>query len=122
MLAISSVELASIQSDLNAILDKTCTIRRATTSGDTWGSQTASYTTVGTCKCLVGQPTGGLLSNYEYIIGNLNTWMVRAPVGTDIREEDHLSIDGQTLTAQVVLTPKSYIGLITVLAAEIKSS
>ena len=76
---------------------------------------------VGTCKVLVSQPSGGLLANYEYIVGDLDTWQVKAPVGTDIREQDHLVIDGQTLVAQVVLQPKSYTGLLTILAAEVKA-
>lgn len=74
-----------------------------------------------TCKVLVSQPTGGLLANYEYLVGDLDTWQVRAPVGTDIREQDHLIIDGQTLVAQVALQPKSYTGLLTILAAEVKA-
>lgn len=119
---ISASELASIQSDLNVILDKTCSIQRQTPTADAWGSQKLTYSTVGTCKVLVSQPSGGLLANYEYLIGDLDTWQVRAPVGTDIREQDHLLVDGQTLVAQVVLTPKSYAGLLTVLAAEVKAS
>lgn len=117
---VSASELASIQNDLNALLDKSCTIKRPNPTKDAWGSQAEAYITVGTCKVLVSQPSGGLLANYEYLIGDLDTWQVRAPVGTDIREQDHLVIDGQTLTAQVVLQPKSYQGLITVLAAEVK--
>lgn len=119
---ISASELASIQNDLNALLDKSCTIQRSTPTSDAWGTQKPTYSTVGTCNVLVSQPTGGLLANYEYLVGDLDTWQVRAPVGTDIREQDHLVIDGQTLTAQVVLQPKSYQGLITVLAAEVKAS
>lgn len=118
---ISAQELASIQNDLNALLDKDCTIKAPSTMNDAWGSQAEAYIVVGTCKVLVSQPSGSLLANYEFIVGDLNTWMVKAPVGTNIREQYHLVIDGQTLTAQVVLQPKSFQGLLTVLAAEVKA-
>ena len=117
---VSASELASIQNDLNALLDKDCTIKAPSTTNDAWGSQAEDYTVVGTCKVLVSQPSGSLLANYEFIVGDLNTWMVKAPVGTNIREQYHLVIDGQTLVVQVVLQPKSYTGLLTILAAEVK--
>lgn len=122
MIPVSASELASIQNDLNALLDQSCTIQRSTPTADAWGTQKPTYSTVGTCKVLVSQPSGSQLANYAYLIGDLDTWQVRAPVGTDIREQDHLIIDGQTLIAQVVLQPKSYQGLLTVLAAEVKTS
>lgn len=118
---VSASELAAIQNDLNALLDKDCTIKAPNPTKDAWGSQAEDYIVVGTCKVLVSQPSGGLLANYEYIVGDLDTWQVRAPVGTDIREQYHLVIDGQTLTVQVVLQPKSFQGLLTVLAAEVKA-
>lgn len=121
MLPISPSELASIQNDLNALLDKDCTIQRGDSTPDAWASQKPTYITVGTCKVLVSQPSGGLLQNYSYIVGDLDTWQVKAPVGTDIREQDRLLIEDQTLTVQVVLTPKSYAGLLNLLASEVKA-
>lgn len=121
MNAISASELTQIQNDVAAAaLDKTCVIKRATTSNDAYGSQTQSYSTVATVSAGMTQPSGGMLQNYAYEIANLASWVVHFAVGTDVRERDHLVIDGQTLEVHVLLTPRSYQGLLTVIAAELK--
>ena len=118
---ISASELAQIQSDVAlAACDKDCVIQRATTSNDGYGSQTETYSPVATVKAGMTQPSGGMLQNYAYAIQDLAAWQVKFAVGTDVRERDHLVIDGQTLEVHVILTPRSYMGLLTVIAAELK--
>ena len=118
---ISASELAQIQSDVAAAAcDKDCVIQRATTSNDGYGSQTETYSPVATVKAGMTQPSGGMLQNYAYAIQDLAAWQVKFAVGTDVRERDHLVIDGQTLEVHVILTPRSYQGLLTVIAAELK--
>lgn len=119
-MAIPASELALIQSDANALLDKTCLIRRATLTDDAYGTQSESWADVTTVDAGMAQPSAGLLANYAFLIGSLATWKVRLPYGTDVREKDQLVIDGQTLIVQVDLTPQSLAIFATVLASEVK--
>lgn len=116
-------ELALIQSDLAAVvLDKSCAIRRATSTPDAWGTNSETLTVISDpdLMCGMSQPSAGQLANYDYLIGSLSAWQVKFPVGTDVAEQDLLDIEGQTLTVQVLLDLHSYPGLLTVLATEVK--
>jgi hypothetical protein len=121
MLPVSSAELAQIQSDaVAAACDKTCVIKRKTVAKDAYGSETETWNTIATTVAGMSEPTAGQLTNYAYLIGDLATWQVKLPVGTDVKAQDHLVIAGQTITVQIDLTPRSYASLITVLASEVK--
>ncbi len=119
---IPASELAKIQADVAAAaLDKTCVIQRLPTSTpDSRGVPSGSYATIATVKAGMRQPTGTHLQNYDYLIAALATWLVQLPVGTDVRAQDHLLIENQTLEVQVILAPQSYPALLSVLASEIK--
>lgn len=119
---ISAAELARIQADTAAAaLDKSCVIQRATVPvKDGYGSETLPYVTIATVNAGMHQPNGTHLANYDYLIGSLATWEVKFAIGTDVQHQDHLVIEGQTLEVQVILTPRSYPALLTVLASEIK--
>lgn len=120
MNSISPAELASIQADLAAILDKSCTIKRKTRTADGLGSFTESWATIATVMVGMAQPTAGQLANYDYLIGSLASWQVKFPVGTDVQHQDRLLIGSDTLEVQVNLGLRSYPGLLTVLASEVK--
>ena len=118
---ISAAELASIQSDVAAAAcDKTCAIQRKTRTPDGMGQATETYATIATVKAGMAQPSQQLLQNYDYLIAALSAWLVKFPVGTTTQPQDRLLIDGQTLEVHVVLEPRSYQALLTVLAAEVK--
>lgn len=121
MNAVTTAELAQIQSDVvAAVCDKSCQIQRKTTTSDGYLSQSTSYSTIATVMAGMAQPSGGQLANYGFLIGSLSAWQVRFPVNTNVQHQDHLVIAGQTLEVQVVLTPRSYEVLLTVLASEVK--
>ena len=122
MLPVSAAELASIQSDVAAAaLDKTCQIQRlSSTTPNSRGVPSGSYSTIATVNAGMTQPSSTHLENYAYAIEALATWLVRFPVGTDVKASDHLLIAGQTLDVQVILDPHSYPGLLPVLASELK--
>lgn len=122
MNAISAQELAAIQADAAATLDKPCVINRKTTTKDKYGSQSTVWNKISPNGLMAGltQPTAGQLQNYAYAIASLATWQVHLPVGTDVQHQDRIVVDGQTLEVQVVLTPRSYAALLTVLASELK--
>ena len=120
---LSAAELAQIQKDaVAAACDQACAIRRKTTSKDAHGSENENWNTISTTVAGLAEPSGGQLANYEYIIGDLATWQCKLPVGTDVRAQDHLVIGAQTLVVQIVLAPRSYQALITVLASEVKQN
>ena len=119
---ITASEMAQIQADVvAAALDKTCQIQRiSSNTPNSRGVPSGTYTTIATVNAGMTQPTGTHLQNYAYIIEALATWLVKFPVGTDVKASDHLIINGQTLTVQVVLDPHSYPALLPVLASELK--
>lgn len=116
-------ELAQLQADLvEAVCDKSCVIKRPATTQDAWGTQSETLTIISDpdLKCGMSQPSAGQLANYAYVIGSLSAWQVRLPVATQVQEQDLITIEGQTLTVQVLLDLHSYPGLLTILASEIK--
>ena len=117
---ISAQELSAIQNDVAVACDKDCVIQRKATTDDGYGSQTTTYSTVATVKAGLTQPSAGMLQNFAFKIQDLAAWQVKFPVNTDVRETDRLTIDGQTLEVHVLLTPRSFMGLLTVIAAELK--
>jgi hypothetical protein len=123
MNAVTSQELLSIQQDVaRAACDKPCVIQRKTTTKDAYGSEAEVWATISPIdlQAGVGEPSAGQLENYAYIIGDLAAFRVKLPVGTDVKLQDHLIIEGLTLVVQVDLTPRSYPSLITCLATVIK--
>lgn len=122
-MSVTATELAQIQADaVAAVCDKTCIIQRVPSSTqDIYGSASkTSYTTVTTTVAGMAEPTAGQLANYAYRIESLAAWQVHLPVGTDVRAQDWLLIDNQVLEVHVLLTPRSYEALRTVIAAELK--
>lgn len=118
-------EIAQIRADAAAAaLDLPCVIQRKTLTRDGAGQATSVWNTVATVHAGMTEPTGGQLQNYDYLIADLATWSVKLPYGTNVQAQDRLLITGQlgqqTLVVQVVLEPRSYAALLTVIAAEAK--
>lgn len=122
---ISASELAQIQADAAAITcNFPCTIQRKTTSKDQYGGETDTWAVVEITTCGLSEPTAGQLQNYDFLIGSLAAWQVKLPYGTNVQHQDQILVTGefaqQTLEVHVVLEPRSYAALLTVLAAEVK--
>lgn len=121
MLPVSAAELAAGQAEVvAAVCDKTCLIYRKTGATiDAYGSQIPGYTLIVTTVAGMSEPSGTDLANYAYLIESKAAWTVRLPVGTNVEEQDYLSIEGHTLEVHKVLTPRSYQFLLSVLTAEV---
>lgn len=122
---ISAAELASIQRDVAAIaLSLPCVVQRKTVTKDPFGTPVETWDTIETVNVGMTEPSAGQLANYDFLIGSLAAWQIKLPYGTDVQHQDHLLITGefaqQTLVVQVVLEPRSYAALLTVLASEVK--
>jgi hypothetical protein len=122
---IPASELAKIRMDAaNAALDLPCTIQRKTITKDNLGQATEVWNTIATCNVGMTQPSQQLLQNYDFMIGSLSAWQVKFPYGTNVAAQDHLLITGQfaqqVLVVQVILEPRSYAALLTILASEVK--
>jgi hypothetical protein len=115
----TAAELAQIRADVAAIaLDLDCTIQRATTAKDAWGTETENWATVASLKAGMKSPTPATLEAYAYRIGAKLAWQVNFAYGTDVREQDHLVIGSDTMVVQAILSQQSYSSLTTVLATE----
>jgi len=124
---ISTDEIASIRRDMAAMaLSLHCVIQRKAVTKDAFGSDTETWPTISpdVLKCGLSEPSAGQLANYNFLIGSLAAWQVKLPYQTDVQHQDHLLITGeftqQTLVVQVILEPRSYASLLTVLASEVK--
>lgn len=118
-------ELDQLRADVEfAALSLPCIVQRKSFSRDAYGSEIETWNTIETVNCGLSEPTAGQLQNYDYLIGSLAAWQVKLPYVTDVQHQDHLLITGeflqQTLVVQVVLEPRSYASLLTVLASEVK--
>ena len=117
---ISAAQLAAMQASANAALDLSVAIYRRAPSQDAEGNVSTNYALHATVSGNLAQPTAGQLANYGYAIGDVNAWMVRVPVGTDIKIGDQLRVNGYNLEVQVVLQPQSYQTSMRVLCAELE--
>ena len=116
----TAAELASIQEYAQVMAcDQACTILRKTATKDAYGSETEAFSVIETTIAGMTEPTAGQLQNYDYLIGSLAAWHVRLPVGTNVEHQDHLVIGPQTLVVQVILEPRSYHALLSIIATEI---
>jgi|SRR5579875_1595474 len=119
MLPLSASELASLRAELaGAVCILPVVINRV-------NQTTKQYQQISPpgLLCGVREPGASTLQNYEYMIGDLATWHVQLPYGTDVADLDQLIItspDGSmtTLVVNKVLAPRSYELLREVLATE----
>jgi len=116
---ISAALLAAAQKLAAAALDKSVLIERPTPTSDGAGGSSETLATVATVQGAVAQPSGQLLQNYASRVAALDTWQVWLPIGTDIRAGDVLTVQGEQVRVQVLLTPRSYATTITLLASAI---
>lgn len=118
---ISTAELAAMQATVQSAFDVLLTQKRNVPTQGPTKNVVDNYVTVGTVVGNLAQPTAGMLANYDYRVGDQASWLVRLPVGMDIRASDRLiTPDGQVLDVQVVLAPRTYETGRQVIAAEVK--
>jgi head-tail adaptor len=117
---ISPAELAALQATANSALDQTIAVWRAAITQDGEGNVLKSWSLHATVAGNLAQPTASQLQNYGYAIADVAAWMVRVPVGTDIKIGDRLVVNGQNLEVQIELQPQSYQTAMRVLAAELE--
>ncbi len=121
MNAISAAELAQIQADLAATLDKDATLYPKTgETKDALGSMAPVYGSPVSVKAGMAQPTGSQLQNLNFKIESLVAWQVKFAVGTAVSEDDKVVIDGLEMKVYVLLTPRSYPGLVTTICGATK--
>jgi hypothetical protein len=118
---LDAAELLQIQQDAyQATCDLPCIIQRGTRTPNPQGGASVTFATIATVNAGMAQPSGTQLQNYGYLVDALSAWQIKLAVGTDVKNGDRLIIAGQTLFVQVVLSPRSYAALLTVIASEVK--
>lgn len=98
-----------------------CTITHISSySDDAYASEAAGTTTTRTVKCIATPyPRPVEIEPVEERMGVLNRWHLIFPLGQGPAEGDRLSINGRTMTVEVVQTPQSFTTADNVEAAEI---
>ena len=118
---ISATELLDMQATTKSATDVLLTQQRNFPTQGPTKNVIDHYTAIATFFGNLAQPSAQLLQNYDYRVGDQATWLVRVPVGTDLRASDRLiTPDGQTLDVQILLHPRAYPTGIQALCAEIK--
>lgn len=113
-------QLSSIQAFANKVLDQTCTIQHVSVARETYGGASESLSAPVTVACLVARPSANLMQQYAEKIGALQLWQITVPSGTDVRVNDVVVVNGQTLRVQAPYTPQSYSVLDSYLASEVR--
>jgi hypothetical protein len=105
---IPDADLAAMRTLVTDSLDLPCSIQRAVSTPDAWGSEQQTFTTVATTLCNLAKPTAQISQQYAARLANQQAWVARFTNGMDIREGDVVVVSGQSLTVQAILTPNSY--------------
>jgi hypothetical protein len=120
---LSAAQLAAFQATSQASGDESIQVQRMTPTSDGMGGHSEAWANVGSAVLgNLAQPSGNLMQNYGYLIGPLDTWMVRVPVGTNVLANDRLVTNSKTLRVQVILQPQSYQTSMRLLASAIPTS
>lgn len=107
-----------------------CIIKRTTTI-DIPSGEKEDLVVVGESPCLVGDPASAgtvkQLQVYADRLGNLVSWPLSFPLGTDIRIGDILEVtsrlipQSQEMKVQIALSPKSFAVSLNFIASEVNS-
>jgi hypothetical protein len=111
-----------MQAAANSAMDTSITIKRVTRTIDATGHPSETWTTISTASGNLAQPSQAMMANYDYLVGERSTWLVRLPVGTNVQEADHLTVSGLSvpLEVQALLAPQSYQASLRLLASEVR--
>lgn len=116
---IPDAELAQLRADAQSGFDTSATIQRATV-GSAYGYATQTWNTVASVLTGLSKPSARIQALYAARIGSLDSWTVRLPYGTDVRQNDRILAAGQTLAVQADLSVSSYSACVSVLATEVR--
>lgn len=110
MKPISTAELTMLRTEAaSAVCDQACTIKRNTSgSQSSYGHTVPGLSTVETTTVGLGNPTVSQLQTYASKIGSLKTILASFPYGTNVAEDDVVTIGSDDLHVQALLDPSSY--------------
>lgn len=120
--AIKQTELAALQAAAQKLLDYVCVIERRTRAQDGWLGTSDTWGAIATTVVGLSRPTLAQLQQYADLIGAKTSWIVKLPINTDVIPQDHLVIASQTMIVQLVMMPRSFATLKTVLVTEVKGN
>lgn len=107
MMPISDRELCALREQAEASMTDTCTVMRPTEARGDAGGVTKTYALLGTLKCRVrsgaGIGTGAREQLMAARITPVAVYTVSVPVGSDVKSDDRLVIQGRTLEVHGVL-------------------
>jgi hypothetical protein len=107
MSLISGAEIDAMRADLARMLPDICTISRAQDTSDGGGGQTTTWPPVATgvpCRLTPASAAGAGRRDIADRLTDDTTHIVTFAAGLDVRQGDHVTIDGQAFLALVVGT------------------
>lgn len=119
---IPDAEMAQLRADVTPVFDTSATIQRATLGSDGYGNPTETWNTVASVLAGLSKPSARIQALYAARIGSLDSWTVRLPYGTDVKQNDRILVAGQTLSVQADLSVSSYSTCYSVLATEVREA
>ena len=104
---LSERELCAMREQSEAAMTDTCTVMRPTEARGSAGGVTKTYALLNTLKCRVRSGAGiGTGAREQLMAARLTpvaVYTVSVPVGSDVRTDDRLIVNGRTLEVHGVL-------------------
>lgn len=115
-------QLTAIQTKASKTFDLVgIQVQRATRTRDATGAYSETWSTIATVAGGWNKPSPQMMQAYAGLIGAEASWLVRLPIGTNVKNNDRLVMpSGDVLTVQSDLTLRSYASCVRVLATEIR--
>jgi hypothetical protein len=109
---LSTSDMARCQTVLLGAMDMTLAIDRPTNTTGVWGTTMESFTPiVSGVPCLLTDPTDQPINavGQSEIVGVLQAWSVWVPNGTNVRENDRVTVapSGQVMRVQAIDQPRT---------------
>jgi hypothetical protein len=112
-----NINLARLREVQESILDKTCTIKRVS-STSTAGGSTESETTIAAVSCTLGSPSSEAERQIAMKATTQASWILSVPVGTDLHNKDRVYLESKRYQVVHVQDAVSFLTLLRAVVIE----
>jgi SPP1 family predicted phage head-tail adaptor len=105
---IAPASLAQMQRTAQQLMTTPCTIQRRTQASDAWGGQADTWTAQASTVCQIAPERSNAPEQIaQGRLEELNRFLIRLPVETDIDIKDRITAGGVTYEVQSVDSPRT---------------